>query len=115
MSAVTVSRSKKICETWHLIQDLIGNAKHWPLKVRKYFWSKNLNNFERLVITAFIFINGLPPNIFFEWCELLKLFHDAQAWRHVKYLLEKFEKINIYDKKVYGCHTGLKRIDTLLP
>ena len=36
------------------------------------------------------YLNGLNPEIFYEWCEELKLLIDDSAWRHVKYLFDKF-------------------------
>ena len=95
-------RSRRIYEMWVLLQDLLGNCNEWPFNIRKLFQTKHLNNYQRLLITAFIFINGLDPEIFFEWCQLLGLLRDNSAYRHVRYLLDKFLNSNKYDHTIYG-------------
>ena len=103
------SRNKQIYEQWSLIQDLIGPANRWPIAIRRYFCTRNLKNYNRLLITAFIFINGLPPNVFLDWCQLMHLLRDKAAINHIYYLLDKFKNSSKYDKTVYGFHTGLNR------
>ena len=42
-------------------------------------------------------------------CVIMNLLRDQSAWRHIYYLLDKFKNSNIYDKTIYGFHTGLNR------
>ena len=48
-----------------------------------------MKHFDRLIMCAFVFVNGCPPLVFYEWCELIGCLRDNSAWHHVKYLLEK--------------------------
>ena len=72
-------------EKWSEIEDLVGESKLWPFFIKKLFLKKNLNHDERRYICAFVWVNGLNPLIFFEWCELNGSLRDPSAWRHVKY------------------------------
>ena len=60
-------------------------------------------------ISAFVYLNGLNPEIFYEWCEELKLLRDDSAWRHVKYLFDKFENTNFYHDRIYSFHVGFEK------
>ena len=46
---------------------------------------------QRHIISAFVFVNGLDPIIFFEWVNLKGLARDTEAYRHFSYLFNKFE------------------------
>ena len=49
-------------ELWIRIQDLIGEAGLWPLRIRRLFWLPKLNShFSRYILAAFAFINGFHP------------------------------------------------------
>ena len=79
-------------QLWWDIQDIVGPASLWPHIVRRLFWQTNLNYCQRHIIAAFVFVNGLNPTIFFEWVELKHLARDQQAFRHLAYLFNQFEK-----------------------
>jgi len=79
-------------ELWKLIQELVGSAELWPYKVRRYFWTKNITHKQRKSICTFSFVNGLDPNILYEWAELKKLCRDAAAWRELHTLMDAFEE-----------------------
>ena len=48
---------------WNDIQQIIGNAKLWPLHIRKLFWLKYPRHFDRLLICTFAWDNGLNPEV----------------------------------------------------
>ena len=86
------SRNAKIYEIWKTIQDVIGEAKLWPLSIRKLFWTKNLCNWDRCLLAAFAYVNGLGPNLLLDWIDLYGLCRDSSARQHIIYLLNKFEE-----------------------
>ena len=45
---------------WVDLQDVIGSASLWPCQIRKLFW-------KRLLLSAFIYVNGCNPNILIDW------------------------------------------------
>lgn len=98
MNSVTQSgtmsknRNTAIARSWAEIQDLIGPARCWPVRIRKLFWTRYVRNFQRLLLCAFVYINGLNPLIFIEWCQLKGLLRDMSAKRHIAYLFDKFEE-----------------------
>ena len=84
-------------ELWLLIKDQIGTHEEWPKSIKPLFWKSNLNHEERFMICVFVYINGLDPALFKEWCEMAGLLRDSEAWRHVNNLFDKFENSTIYD------------------
>ena len=48
---------------WFEIQDIIGPAKLWPHLVRKLFWTQSIKHNMRPIISAFVIINGLNPEV----------------------------------------------------
>ena len=55
---------------WRDIQDIIGPATQWPRNVRRHFWANRLCHWDRICTAAFIWINGLNPEVFYDWCDL---------------------------------------------
>lgn len=93
---------------WMNIQDIIGAAKLWPAYIRTLFWSKNVKYFHRAVLAAFIYINGLNPDIFLEWVELRKICRDKSAYKHFKSLFSDFESGKYIGKhKLYGYNVAM--------
>ncbi len=66
---------------------------------------------------AFVFVNGLHPDIFLELADLMGLPSDRSAYNQMKYLLRKFEEnpkgYNLYAYNVsqneYQYLTGVHR------
>ena len=80
------------CEAWLHIKDIIGpDLSRWPRGMPNLFWTSELNHKQRFKISCFVWVNGLDPVLFLEWCDLADLLRDDQALRHVKYLFRKFE------------------------
>ena len=92
--------NSQIYELWMTIQDIIGRASLWPYLIRRYFWTPHLKLWQRTVVAAFVYVNGLNPQIFMEWAELLHLGRDSAAYRHFHYLFDTFEseprRYNLY-------------------
>lgn len=84
---------------WTDIQEIVGPAKRWPHKIRKLFWTKNIRHFDRIILSAFVYVNGLNPDVFLEWVAMIGLARDQEAFKHFSYLLHsKFNetKYNLY-------------------
>lgn len=100
------TRNKRIYDQWMVLQDIMGDAKLWPTKIRKYFWTlKNLTNWERKLTCVFVFINGLNPEIFLEWVDLID--PNSAGRRYMESLLNKFEAHpSLYELYGFDVSTG---------
>lgn len=87
--APVATKNREIYEKWTIIQDIIGDAKHWPFSIRRLFWTKHIKHWDRLLLTAFVYVNGLNPDIFLEWAYLLELGRDSAAYKHFESLLKE--------------------------
>ena len=62
---------------WRDIQDIIGPASQLAHLIRRLFWTKNLNHFNRSIVAALVFVDG----VFMEWADLMGVITDADARR----------------------------------
>ena len=91
MSYACRKRDRQIYRLWMTIQDIIGQASLRPVLIRRLFWTPNLIHWHRILICTFVYVNGLNPEIFFEWVILLQLGRDSAAYRHFCALFRLFE------------------------
>ena len=59
--------------------------------MRNLFFKKHLTHYERLKVCAFVYVNGLNPEIFFEWSEHFELIRDQEAQRQCRSWFHEFE------------------------
>ena len=86
------TKNQTVSNLWQIIQDAIGDANKWrPVEMRKRFWTRYITNQERMKLATFVFCNGLNPEIFMEWVDLMELCRDPDARKHFTYLFERFE------------------------
>lgn len=72
---------------WTHIQDVIGSANLWPKPIRRFFWAKRLNQWERVRVASFLWINGLNPETFYDWCDVRKrMTRGSREHRHFQEL-----------------------------
>ncbi len=102
---------RKIYELWSEIQDLIGTASKWPRKIRRFFWTENLKHFDRILMCAFCYVNGLTPELLIDWIELKHLLDD-HGLKHVKQLFKYFEE-GRYGRSLYGWNITNNRYEYL--
>ena len=57
-------------QLWLDIQDIVGPANLWPRQIRQNFWANHWSHCERLKTAAFIWINGLNLEVYYDWCDL---------------------------------------------
>ena len=84
--------SQEFC-LWRDILDLVGPATKWPRNIRRFFWSRHLKYWPRLQVAAFVWVNGLNPEVFFDWCFLRNIFQNgSEQHRHFQQLFRYFDE-----------------------
>ncbi len=106
------SRDRLIADKWALINDIIGSASLWPRSIRRLFWTRDLKHFQRFLIICFCYVNGLSPNDFWDWANLLRLCRDQAARQHMEYLFQAFHK-GRYGDKYYAFNVSNGRYEYL--
>ena len=99
-------------ELWSDIQDLIGKANLWPIFIRNLFWSKNIKHYSGILICAFVFVNGLNPIVFLQWCDLRGMCRDNSSRNEIVSLLNAFES-NPSKYNYYAYNVHFNRYETL--
>ena len=81
---------------WKDMVDIIGDKDKWPRKIRHYFWGcdeygqkRLLNHWKRLMVAAFVYVNGLNPYIFLQWAQLVEI-TTINGMRHLEYILKTY-------------------------
>ena len=79
------------------IQDIIGPAKSWPLRVQNWFLfgvPKRVGTAHRLrpLMATFFYVNGLNPLVFDEWCAFDTDSHPMVDRSHYRWLFRSFER-----------------------
>ena len=86
---------------WDDICDIIGDSENWPTKIKKLFWSKNVKHFEKLMLCAFCYVNGLSLEVFLEWVDAVGLRRDESSRREMISWFNEFETNNKKWYKIY--------------
>ena len=102
------NRAKR--KLWREIQDVVGSHKSWPACVRVRFWYNHLDHFDRIIVTAFCFVNGLNPLVLLEFLFLVnKNRHPGEIYE-VMTLFRAFEE-NPSKYKYYAFNTSYNRYE----
>ena len=56
---------------WDDICNIIGPEDEWPTKIHSLFWMPNCKHVDRFQLTAFVVVNGLNPEVFMEWVDVI--------------------------------------------
>ena len=86
--------NRQVYTLWKDIQDIIGDASRWPHRIRRLFSTINLLHWQRILLAAFVYVNGLNPDVFMEWANLLHLCRDGSGYRHFNALFNLFPDRN---------------------
>ena len=107
------SRNRQIYLQWTLTRYIIhiGPANVWPYKIHT-FWTTKLTHFDRIIVCAFVYVNGLNPVVFFEWSELSELGRDRPARNHFRALFTYFENGNC-SRSLYAFDVTNRRYEYL--
>lgn len=90
--SLQAARNREVYQLWKSMQDVIGDASKWPKLIRRLFWKRNLKQFNRCIVAAFVYVNGLNPEIFLQWVETQFLCRDKKGFEHFKFLFKKFDE-----------------------
>jgi len=72
---------------WTDIQDIVGPATSWPDNIRLFFWTRHLSHWERIRMAAFVWVNGLNPEVYYDWFQLKRFFNrGSPTQRHYQQL-----------------------------
>lgn len=96
---------KAIYSCWSLIQENVGDCKTWPKNIRKLFWSQSPSHWERLLLGAFVVVNGLDPNIMSDWIKLMNW--TKKKCEHIMSLINNYLLNRNY--KLYAFNVGMKK------
>ena len=94
-TSVSNSKNRQIYEKWLEIHEIISGAYKWPFRIIKLFWTQNIKNFDRLLVAAFVYVNGLNPVIFLEWAHLNSMCRDYTGYKHFTNLFDYLIRENI--------------------
>ena len=89
---MSLSKNRKVYELWQDIQDIVGKADLWPQKITTLMWTQGVRHGVRMILAAFIYFNGLNPDVFFEWADLLNLCSDEAAKREFHSIFKAFKE-----------------------
>ena len=93
------------------IQEIIGDKTLWPRRILKIFWKrKNITHWERVCLSAFIYVNGLNPRLYEEWAVLRQI--EASSARDILSRLHGFEFVN-NDYNLYAFQVTMGRYEDL--
>ena len=99
-------------QLWKSIKDIIGDASKWSQLIRRLFWTRNINQFQRSIVAAFVSINGLNPEIFLEWVEKQFLCRDKKTFKHFRILFKEFEEGHYFN--MYGYTVSNNRYEHIV-
>ena len=105
---------RNICQLWLDIQDIIGPVCKWPPKMRDLFFTKDLSHYQRLKICAFVYVNSLNPDIFWDLNDHFELVSkpsallECRSW-FCEFQVNIFKWQNLYQYNVY--HNRYEYID----
>lgn len=79
------------------IQDVIGPVSLWPRQVQQWFLSGIPSGYgtsckRRPLFIAFFWINGLNPEVLYDWCRLTPTNHPSHAVAHYRWLFDAFNR-----------------------
>lgn len=108
MRGYSQQRAARIVQLWIDIQDIIGLQNEWPYRIVDLFWTRNVQFFERQILTAFVYVNGLNPELFMEWVDLFGLARDHEARNHFLWLFSAFDE-NPHRWTLYGWNITMRQ------
>lgn len=77
------------------IQDIIGAFDLWPHRIQNWFLHgvpEGRGQRLRPIVAAFVWVNGLNPVVFLEWCALNPDIFSLRAIQHFQWLFQSIER-----------------------
>ena len=84
------------------ICNVIGPSNEWLEKILKLFWSRNVKHWDRFLLTTFIVVYRLNPEVFLDWINVIHLARDNAALEELKYLIHTFTTNTSKWNRAYG-------------
>ena len=82
----------KICQIWMDMQDLIGIARNLSYNIRRLMWIREWNQWDRVIIAAFAWVNGLCEQFVYEWAFLRRILTPGSE--HHQHMLTFFRRFD---------------------
>ena len=76
-----MSGKSKLYQTWMDIIEIIGPLNKWPNGMRTRFWNEDPNHWDRIMLSAFVYVNGLNPEILLDWHNII--IKDQSKIKHI--------------------------------
>ena len=86
------------------ICDIIGPAEEWPVVIRTLFWTPGVTHFNRMKLCAFVVVNGLHPEVFMEWVDLMGVARNTSSRREFISWLTELTTNPYKWRRVYAFH-----------
>lgn len=82
------------------IQDIIGPYQLWPRQVQYWFVRGIPSGYgtsckRRPLFAAFFWVNGLNPEVLYDWCSLNSTNHPHDAVSHYRWLFDAFNRCQL--------------------
>ena len=74
---------------WLDLEDLVGDHKLWPKKVKRKIWKRSIGHFDRMIICSFAFVNGLLLDALLKFVKAVNPQRNPSEYREVVSLLTK--------------------------
>ena len=104
---------RQIYQLWTEIKDIVGKASLWPRNVHRIFWTENSTHFERIIMCAFTYVNGLNPAVLLEWLCLVRICVEGdRTHQHVKRLMAYMAE-GRYSRSLYSWNVARGRFKFL--
>ncbi|CAG2247119.1 unnamed protein product [Mytilus edulis] len=89
----------------------LGQQDYGLTTLEKLFWKKNLKHWERILLAAFAYVNGLNPEMFLDWVKLMGLCRDNSGIRHFTAFFRLVDSGRMY--KLYAYNVTNNRYEYL--
>lgn len=90
------------------IQEIVGHCTLWkPQHIRKYFFQRHLNNWERFTLSVFFYVNGLDVETLLTWMLFRGQLRDNAAEQHIRYCYTQMESGNWNNRDYYAYNVSM--------
>ncbi len=83
---MTINHQIYVYERLKTIEDIVGSQTLWPYFIRRLFWSQHVKHWDKIMLATVFYVNGLNPEIFMEWADLMYMCRDGGANNHFRAL-----------------------------
>ena len=96
---------------WDDICEVIGDPDKWPTVMRTLFWAPNIGHWNRMKLCGFVVVNGLHPQYFMDWVDLMGLARDNKARYEFCNLLKELNTNKERWSHVYAYNVTMHRYE----